>query len=285
MLRSGRLVAFPTETVYGLGADATDGHAVAAIYEAKGRPSFNPLIAHVADSASAFELIRLPDMGRKLAEAFWPGPLTLVGEINHRGVSGLVTAGLATLAVRVPAHELARRLLFEVGRPVAAPSANPSGRISSTTAGHVLRGLGGRIDAVLDDGPCKVGLESTIVGFVDQNPVVLRPGGLAVEEIEGCLGTTLMTVVSSDITAPGQLSSHYAPRAPLRLNAARPEAGEVFVSFGDAPEGNFSLSAAGDLTEAAANLFHCLHEADEIARGRTIAVAPIPEAGLGHSDQ
>lgn len=281
LLRSGRLVAFPTETVYGLGADATDGRAVAAIYEAKGRPSFNPLIAHVSDSASAFELINLPDMGKKLAKTFWPGPLTLVGELVHRGVSGLVTAGLSTLAVRVPAHELARRLLSEVGRPVAAPSANPSGRISSTTADHVLSGLGGRIEAVLDDGPCKVGLESTIIGFAGQSPVLLRPGGLAVEEIEDCLGTQLAPAESGVITAPGQLSSHYAPGAPLRLNAARPKADEIFVSFGDAPEGHFSLSATGDLTEAAANLFQCLHQADAIALGRTIAVAPIAETGLG----
>lgn len=281
LLRSGRLVAFPTETVYGLGADATDGRAVATIYEAKGRPSFNPLIAHVAGAERAFDLIHLPDAGRKLAEAFWPGPLTLVGALNNGEVSELVTAGLPTLAVRVPAHPLAQRLLSKVGRPVAAPSANPSGKISSTTAEHVLNGLGGRIDAVLDDGPCEVGLESTIIGFEGDVPVLLRPGGLPIEEIEFCLGMKVAVSTSGEITAPGQLSSHYAPGSPIRLNAAAHEKGEVYLSFGDAPEGDLSLSAEGDLTEAAAGLFRCLHEADAIAQGRTIAVAPIPETGLG----
>lgn len=281
LLCSGRLVSFPTETVYGLGADATNGRAVAAIYAAKGRPSFNPLIAHVAEAEQAFELIDLPDAGRKLAEAFWPGPLTLVGKVRAGGVSELVTAGLPTLAVRVPAHPLARRLLSEVARPVAAPSANPSGRVSPTTAEHVLSGLLGRIDAVLDGGPCEVGLESTIVGFHGEVPVLLRPGGLPVEDIEACLGIEVATSDSSEITAPGQLSSHYAPGAPLRLNATVPKDGEVYLSFGDAPEGDLSLSSGGSLTEAAANLFRCLHEADAIAQGRNIAVAPIPETGLG----
>lgn len=281
LLRAGRLVAFPTETVYGLGADATNGRAVAAIYAAKGRPSFNPLIAHVARVEQAFELIDLPDTGRKLAEAFWPGPLTLVGKQRGGGVSELVTAGLPTLAVRVPAHPLAHRLLSEAGRPIAAPSANPSGRISPTTAEHVLSGLDGRIDAVLDGGPCEVGLESTIIGFDGEVPVLLRPGGLPAEDIETCLGVTVAAPVSGEITAPGQLSSHYAPGAPLRLNATKPETGEVYLSFGEAPEGDLSLSRSGDLTEAAANLFRRLHEADAIAEGRTIAVAPIPETGLG----
>ena len=183
LLRAGKLVAFPTETVYGLGADATNGEAVAAIYQAKGRPSFNPLIAHVADLETAERLIEMSEPARRLANAFWPGPLTLVETLRSNEISELVTAGLPTLAVRMPQHPCARELLAATGRPVAAPSANPSGRISPTTADHVLSGLGGNIDAVLNDGPCRVGLESTIIGFDGEVPVLLRPGGLAIEDV------------------------------------------------------------------------------------------------------
>ena len=281
LLRAGKLVAFPTETVYGLGADATNGEAVASIYAAKGRPSFNPLIAHVADLEMAASLLDLTADARLLAEAFWPGPLTLVGLHKSGGVSELVTAGLPTLAVRVPKHSTARSLLSQVGRPVAAPSANPSGRISPTTADHVLSGLNTVIDAVLDDGPCSVGLESTIIGFDGDRPILLRSGGLAIEEIQEVLGRQVTSPRNDAITAPGQLVSHYAPTSQLRLGAEAPFQDEVYLSFGPAPEGNLSLSKSGSLTEAAANLFGALHRLDALAEGRRIAVAPIPEHGLG----
>lgn len=281
LLRAGKLVAFPTETVYGLGADATNGEAVASIYAAKGRPSFNPLIAHVADLEMAASLIDLTADARLLAEAFWPGPLTLVGSHKSGSVSDLVTAGLRTLAVRVPKHSTARSLLSQVGRPVAAPSANPSGRISPTTADHVLSGLNSVIDAVLDDGPCTVGLESTIIGFDGDRPILLRSGGLAIEEIYEVLGREISEPRSDAITAPGQLGSHYAPASQLRLDVEAPLQDEVYLSFGAAPEGDLSLSEGGSLTEAAANLFGALHRLDALAEGRRIAVAPIPEHGLG----
>ncbi|WP_316014431.1 L-threonylcarbamoyladenylate synthase [Roseobacter sp. HKCCA0434] len=277
LLRDGRIVAFPTETVYGLGADATDGRSVAKVYAAKGRPSFNPLIAHVADAGMAGGLVEMTDAALRLAEAFWPGPLTLV--LPRRGaVSDLVTAGLDTLAVRVPAQPVARALLSAVGRPVAAPSANPSGRISPTEAAHVLDGLDGRIDAVLDGGPCTVGVESTILGWKDGVPVLLRPGGLPVERIEEVLGQRVAHRSGEAINAPGQLSSHYAPEAALRLNADAPEPEETWLRFGDGAS-DWSLSPTGDLEEAAARLFGLLRRAD--AAGRPIAVAPIPTHGLG----
>ncbi len=280
LLRAGRLVAFPTETVYGLGGHACNGAAVAGIYAAKGRPSFNPLIAHVADVASAQKLVVWSDLAEQLAQAFWPGPLTLVLPLKpDHGVSGLVTAGLDTLAVRVPAHPTAQRLLAMVGGPVAAPSANPSGRISPTLATHVMAGLDGRIDAVVDDGPCGVGLESTIVGLAAERPVLLRPGGLAVEEIEAVLGHPLANRDTADpLTAPGQLLSHYAPNASVRLNATRRGAGELLLGFGPLA-GDLNLSPKGDLAEAAANLFEYLHQLD--AQALPIAVAPVPDHGLG----
>ncbi|MFC3614684.1 L-threonylcarbamoyladenylate synthase [Lutimaribacter marinistellae] len=278
LLRAGRLVAFPTETVYGLGGDARNGRAVAAIYEAKGRPSFNPLIAHVATVRDAQALVEWNDAAERLASAFWPGPLTLVLPLRAgHGVSSLVTAGLKTLAVRVPAHPVARALLGEVGGPLAAPSANPSGRISPTTADHVLAGLSGRIAAVLDAGPCGVGVESTILGL-SHEPRLLRPGGLAGEEIEAVLGAPLARDESGSITAPGQLASHYAPEASVRLNAKRAEGDEVLLGFGRM-ECDLNLSETGDLAEAAAALFAALHRLD--ALGRPIAVSPIPERGLG----
>ena len=279
LLQAGDLVAFPTETVYGLGGDATSGAAVAGIFAAKGRPAFNPLIVHVPDCAAAQKLVLWSDTAQALAEAFWPGPLTLVLTLAPgHGIASLVTAGLPTLAIRVPAHPTAQALLHAVGRPIAAPSANPSGRISPTTAAHVLTGLGGRIAAVVDDGPCSVGLESTIIGL-NGTPTLLRPGGVPAEAIADVLGQPLVTPAAADgITAPGQLGTHYAPQVPVRLNVMSPAADEAFLGFGPM-KADMTLSATGDLTEAAARLFYVLHALDR--QGRPIAVAPIPETGLG----
>lgn len=279
LLRAGQLVAFPTETVYGLGGDARNGEAVAGIYAAKGRPSFNPLIAHVADIKAAQRYVQWNDAAEVLAQAFWPGPLTLVLPLkaNH-GVSSLVTAGLETLAVRVPEHPTAHALLSAFDGPVAAPSANPSGRISPTTADHVKSGLNGRIAAILDDGPCGVGLESTIVGLAGA-PTLLRPGGLPREAVEAALGAHLQAHNPDDaLNAPGQLLSHYAPESSVRLNVTQPVGDEVLLGFGPV-DCDLNLSPSGDLTEAAANLFSALHQLDET--GRPIAVSPIPEHGLG----
>ncbi|KNG92583.1 L-threonylcarbamoyladenylate synthase [Pseudaestuariivita atlantica] len=281
LLRDGRLVAFATETVYGLGADATNGEAVAAIYAAKGRPSFNPLIVHVPDAAAARRHVQWSDAAEALAGAFWPGPMTLVLPLAHgHGISSLVTAGLQTLAVRVPAAPVARALLSEAGVPVAAPSANPSGRISPTTAAHVLAGLNGRIAAVLDDGPCPVGVESTIL---DPGPParMLREGGVTAEDVARVLGSAPLPPETSTITAPGQLASHYAPRAHLRLNAAAPQPGETYLGFGPGPA-DLSLSESGDLAEAAATLFARLHDLDAMGVTRA-AVAPVPDQGLGRA--
>ncbi len=282
LLRDGELVAFPTETVYGLGGDARRDQAVADIYAAKGRPGFNPLIVHLPDLAAVEAIAVVGPNARRLAAAFWPGPLTLVLPLRDAsGISSLVTAGLSTVAVRVPAHPLAQRLLRAVGGPVAAPSANPSGRVSPTTAQHVLDGLSGRIAAILDGGPCAVGLESTIV-LPDPAPILLRPGGVPVEALEATLGLPLALGGSNDRpSAPGQLASHYAPEGTVRLNAtdARPE--EVLVGFGSV-KGALTLTETGDLVEAAARLFSLLREADRMAgpNGR-IAFAPVPEHGLG----
>lgn len=279
LLAEGGLVAFPTETVYGLGADASDARAVARVYEAKGRPSFNPLIVHVPDLAAAERHAVFDDRARELAAAFWPGPLTLVLPLAEgAGIADLVTAGLDTVAIRVPSGDMAQALLRAASVPVAAPSANPSGRISPTTAAHVLAGLDGRIDAVLDAGSCDVGLESTIVGLGD-TPRLLRPGGLPAEEVERVLGQSLAGA-GADITAPGQLASHYAPRASLRLNVGTPEPDEVVLGFGPGPS-TLNLSPSGDLVEAAATLFGHLHALD--AMGSPIAVAPIPDHGLGRA--
>lgn len=278
-LRQGLLVAFATETVYGLGGDARNSDAVAGIYHAKGRPSFNPLIAHVASVEAAQRFVEWSDRAEALAAAFWPGPLTLVLPLraNH-GISPLVTAGLDTLAVRVPAHGTARALLTAFDGPVAAPSANPSGQISPTTAAHVRAGLDGRIAAILDDGPCGVGLESTIVGLAGE-PALLRPGGVALEQIETVLDAQLHLHQASDmLNAPGQLQSHYAPDAPVRLNAGTPQGDEVLLGFGQV-SCDLNLSEDGNLTEAAANLFSALHRVNSM--GRPIAVSPIPDHGLG----
>ncbi|WP_293576200.1 L-threonylcarbamoyladenylate synthase [Phaeobacter sp.] len=280
LLRAGQLVAFPTETVYGLGADARQGEAVAGLYAAKGRPSFNPLIAHVHSVEAAKRYVVWSPMADRLAQAFWPGPLTLVLPLRPgHGISPLVTAGLTTLGVRMPAHPAASALLAALDGPVAAPSANPSGKISPTTAAHVAAGLDGRLAAIVDDGPCAVGVESTIIGLAGDHPILLRPGGLAQEDFESVLGQTLhQRDVHDPLTAPGQLLSHYAPAASVRLDVTEPTAQELFLGFGDMPC-DLNLSPTADLQEAAANLFGYLHQLD--ARNKPIAVAPIPDHGLG----
>lgn len=286
-LRSGALVAFPTETVYGLGADATNAIAVARIFEAKGRPQFNPLIVHVLNAAAAAELGQFTADAKKLAAAFWPGPLTLVVKrAEPCPIAGLVSAGLPTLALRVPDHPIARALLTTFGKPLAAPSANRSGHVSATRAEHVAADLAGSVVMVLDGGPVQHGLESTIVDVTSDEIVLLRPGAIPLARIEAVLGTTIARAERSSIRphSPGQLESHYATHAPLRLNAHDLRDGEALLAFGpDAPAtagAAINLSAKGDLVEAAANLFSALRDLD--ARNpRAIAVMPIPEHGLG----
>jgi L-threonylcarbamoyladenylate synthase len=278
LLQRGALVAFATETVYGLGADARDGQAVAQVYAAKGRPSFNPLIVHVPDIAAAQKYVEWSDQAQQIADAFWPGALTLVLPLRAgHGLSSLVTAGLPTLAIRVPNHPTATKLLRAADAPIAAPSANPSGQISPTTAAHVLAGLSGKIAAVLDDGPCSVGLESTIL-TLSPTPILLRAGGVPAEDIEAIIGHTLGQPTPDTITAPGQLASHYAPRAQVRLNGSEPQKDVLFLGFG-AMRCDLNLSHSADLTEAAANLFDHLHRLDALQK--PIAVARIPMTGLG----
>ncbi|PZO63736.1 MAG: threonylcarbamoyl-AMP synthase [Paracoccus denitrificans] len=281
LLAAGECVAIPTETVYGLAADARNGRAVAGIYAAKGRPAFNPLIVHVADLAAAERIAAFPPAARALANAFWPGPLTLVLPLRaDAGIASLVTAGLSTIGIRVPAHPIAQTLLRRFNGPLAAPSANASGRISPTSAAHVLDpegGLDGQIAAVLDGGASPVGVESTIIGWRDGHATLLRPGGLAVEEAARVLGAPLdraQTIAAPD--APGQLPSHYAPRQPLRMDVTSPAPGETHIAFGP---GALTLSPTADLVEAASRLFDVLRQADRL--GRPISVAPIPEQGLG----
>ncbi|MEY8096821.1 L-threonylcarbamoyladenylate synthase [Falsihalocynthiibacter sp. S25ZX9] len=282
ILTHGGLCAFPTETVYGLGADARNSAAVAGIFHAKGRPQFNPLIVHVASLEAAEKYGVFNEDARALAQAFWPGPLTLVVPLRaDAGLSSLVTAGLGSVGLRVPAAPLAHDLLQTFQGPVAAPSANPSGKISPTTAAHVVDGLSGRIDAILDGGSCEVGLESTIVGCVAA-PTLLRHGGLPKEAIEQCLGHDLADAKKGEISAPGQLLSHYAPSAPVRLNATGKLAGEVLIGFGATKDADLTLSHSGDLHEAAANLFDILHQANAL-NAEKIAFAPIPEVGLGQA--
>ena len=284
ILHAGGLVAMPTETVYGLAGDARRDATVAGIFAAKGRPRFNPLIVHLGDAAQIEDFAVMTPLARRLS-GFWPGPLTLVLPLRSGcGLSPLVTAGLETVAIRLPAHPVARALLAAFGGPLAAPSANPSGRISPVSAAHVLAGLRGRIDAVLDGGDCAVGLESTIVDASGETARLLRAGGLAAEVLELALGAGLAAPESRRITAPGQMASHYAPRGRVRLDIRAPERGEIWVGFGPCPGAALSLSPTGDLTEAAARLFHALHEADVLAGadGR-IAFAPVPEVGLGRA--
>ncbi len=288
LLRAGELVAFGTETVYGLGADATNDRAVAAIFEAKGRPRFNPLIVHYPDAEPAFAEVEATDLARRLAFAFWPGPLTLVLPRSAIcRVALLASAGLDTLAVRVPAHATALAVLRAVGRPVAAPSANRSGHVSPTTAAHVLHELDGRIAAVFDSGPCPVGVESTVLDLTGVRPLLLRPGGTTREAIEAAIGPIETGKPVSQIRSPGMLASHYAPSLPVRLNATRVAAGEALMAFGPPVAGAgavVQLSLTGNLVEAAANLFAALRALDEAGKKQTlraIAVMPVPEAGLG----
>ncbi|WP_072778405.1 L-threonylcarbamoyladenylate synthase [Marivita hallyeonensis] len=280
VLRDGGLVAFPTETVYGLGADACNDTAVARIFESKGRPSFNPLIVHFPDVEAARAHVDWTDAAEDLAHAFWPGPLTFV--LPRRAgspISRLVSAGLNTLAIRVPAHPTAQTLLRAFGGPVAAPSANRSGQISPTKAAHVVDGLGDRVDAVLDGGACPVGLESTIVGLSD-HPVLLRPGGVTEDQLAEVLGHHIAIRKNADaISSPGQLASHYAPDARVRLNATEWLPNEARLGFGDV-ECDLNLSEKEDLVEAAAHLFDYMHQLDATG-ATTIAVTPIPHHGLG----
>ncbi len=287
LLRAGKLVAFPTETVYGLGADATDDRAVAAIFAAKGRPQFNPLIAHLPDLAAAQSWALFDDRALELAHQFWPGPLTLVlPRPVDSTLSLLVSAGLDSVAIRVPGHPLAQSLLRAAGKPIAGPSANRSGAVSPTTPQHVLEGLGDRVDAIVTGGKCRVGLESTVIDLTGPEPVLLRPGAILPEAMERLVGP--IRVSAGDPAAPkspGQLESHYAPRASVRLNATAAEAGEAFLTFG--PDRfvfgggtRLNLSLQSDLEEAAANLFAYLRQLDQSGAAR-IAVMAIPDEGLG----
>lgn len=291
LLAAGGLVALPTETVYGLACDATDPHAVARLYAAKGRPSFNPLIAHVPDLDAARRIGRFDARAERLAAHFWPGPLTLVVPAVEGAVCDLARAGLPTLAIRVPAHPAARAVIAASGRPIAAPSANRSGHVSPTSAAHVLADLRGRIDLVLDAGPCPVGIESTILDSSGPEVTLLRPGGLAREAIEAVLGSPLARraplAAEKAPLAPGMLASHYAPAVPVRLEATQVAPGEALLTFAGArPPGSenaaavLDLSAGGDLVEAAARLFAHLRALD--GSGATgIAVVPLPRHGLG----
>ena len=288
-LKQGALLALPTETVYGLAGDATNGDAIAAIYATKARPEFNPLICHVADMAAACAIGRFNDMAEKLAAVFWPGPLTLV--VPRQAdcqVDPLASAGLDTIALRIPAHETAQKLLRAVARPLVAPSANPSGRLSPSSTAHVAAMLPD-ID-VLDGGACSIGMESSIIGCLDDTPLWLRAGGLARADIEACLGTKLAEppeeTAAQARLAPGRLARHYAPQSGLRLNAETARENELLIGFGVTAEPCFAnLSATGDLTEAAAHLFSVLHAADDAAQesGKGLAVMAIPVEGLGEA--
>jgi L-threonylcarbamoyladenylate synthase len=283
ILRAGGLVAFPTETVYGLGADATNGRAVARVFEAKGRPHFNPLIVHMRHRNEAEHHAVFNPRARALADAFWPGALTLVlPRTQNCRLSDLVSAGLETVALRVPSHPVASALIAASERPLAAPSANASGRITATTAAHVAQGLGTRVDMILDGGATPLGLESSVVGFAGERPILLRAGSIPRDRLEAVVGP-LAAPSDARVLSPGQLASHYAPRATLRLDAQDAQGDETLLGFGpNAPRAALNLSASGDLREAAANLFAMLHELD--ARGvRSIAVMPIPRTGLGET--
>ncbi len=289
LLRDGGLVAFPTETVYGLGRDATNERAVAAIFEAKGRPQFNPLISHVLDATEAKRFVEWNDVAEKLAARFWPGPLTFVlPRSKDSPIALLASAGLDTVAIRAPAHPVAQALIRAAGRPLAAPSANRSGAVSPTRAQHVAESLGERVPLILDGGPCLVGVESTVIDLTTAVPTLLRPGGATREAIEAAIGPIALShaIPSGDAArkSPGQLDSHYAPSRPVRLNAASVGADEGLLAFGPSPPAGAmltcNLSPTGNLAEAAANLFAQMRLLDRPGIGR-IAVMPIPETGLG----
>jgi L-threonylcarbamoyladenylate synthase len=285
-LRQGKLVAFPTETVYGLGGDATSDRAVAAIFAAKGRPSFNPLIVHVPNVSEAAQFAELTTKAQIVARRFWPGPLTLVlPRRRDCRISLLATAGLDSVAIRVPAHTIAQTLLMMAGLPLAAPSANPSGRLSPTSAEHVLADLSDKVEYVIDGGPSPVGVESTVLSLLEDRPRILRPGAVTAEALAEVLQEPVPIETSAADSAaprsPGQLLSHYAPSLPVRLNAAAAEPGEALLGFGPAaPKDALNLSPTGDLQEAAANLFSMLRRLDD-PQHRGIAVMPVPETGLG----
>jgi L-threonylcarbamoyladenylate synthase len=287
LIRRGDVVAFPTETVYGLGADASNGEAVARIFAAKNRPEFNPLIVHVADRAAAETHVAFTSDARRLADRFWPGPLTMVlPRRKDSAVSLLATAGLDTMAIRVPAHPVAQALIAAAKLPIAAPSANRSGEVSPTTAAHVLRSLGEHIGLVIDGGPCQVGVESTVLDLTTAKPTILRPGGVTEEEIARVIGGVGRASDDAAIKSPGMLESHYAPRVPLRLNATSIAPREALIAFGPAPITGVltvrNLSPSGDLVEAAANLFAMMRDLDR-PEHTSIAVMPIPETGLGRA--
>jgi L-threonylcarbamoyladenylate synthase len=286
LLREGRLVAFPTETVYGLGANALDETAVASVFAAKGRPTFNPLIVHVSTSSDAEAHVSFNPIAQKLADAFWPGALTLVlPRLESSRLSLLASGGLDTVAVRSPNHPIARALLKAADIPIAAPSANRAGSVSPTTADHVVRDLYGRVDLILDAGPCPLGIESTVVGFEGGGPVLLRPGAITREAIEDVAGP-LAEPAKGDVKAPGMLASHYAPRARLRLDIHEVRAGEALLAFGPNVPSSLNpicnLSPRGDLAEAAANLFAMLRQLDQSGVA-TIAVMRVPDRGLGEA--
>lgn len=280
LLRAGSLVALPTETVYGLAARADRAAAVAQIYQAKGRPDFNPLIVHVPDLAAAEQIARFDQRGRQLAQAFWPGALTMVLPLREEaGIAPAVTAGLPTIALRCPAHPAMRAVLEAAELPLAAPSANRSGGVSPSRAEHVVASLGDAVGLVLDGGPCTAGIESTIVALRDDGWEVLRPGPVTAQQIAAVLGTERSAKGTGQIEAPGQLASHYSPGKPVRLNAETAEADEFLIGFG-AIAGHVSLSPSGDMAEAASRLYDCLHAARQAPQPR-IAVAPVPEQGIG----
>ena len=285
-LRAGKLVAFPTETVYGLGGDATNDRAVAAIFAAKGRPSFNPLIVHVSNISAAAQYAEFSAKAQTVARRFWPGPLTLVlPRRRDCKIALLATAGLDSVALRVPAHKIAQTLLMMAGVPLAAPSANPSGRLSPTEADHVLADLGDKVEFVIDGGPCPIGVESTVLSLLDDRPRILRPGAVTAEQIAEALNEPVTTETGNEDAhaprSPGRLPSHYAPALPVRPDAVAAEPGEALLAFGPgAPKDALNLSATGDLQEAAANLFAMLRKLDD-PRYRAIAVMAIPETGLG----
>ena len=285
LIRQGEMVAIPTETVYGLAGDATNDRAVARIYEAKARPRFNPLIVHVLDRNSAATHAIFSENAGRLAEKFWPGPLTLV--LQRRAdcrISLLASAGLDTIAVRAPAHPVARAVLQKCGLPLAAPSANPAGRLSPTEAAHVASMLGDKVAMILDGGPCRYGIESTVVDVSGDEPVLLRTGAIATDEIEACLGRRLVAPGSGPARSPGMQLRHYAPRIPIHMDADRVAPSEALLAFGPTPlpgaAATLNLSPSGDTTEAAANLFAMLHRLDD-PRFTAIAVMPVPAHGLG----
>ena len=283
IIQVGGLVAFPTETVYGLGADATNDEAVACIFDVKRRPYFNPLIIHFSNQVSLAATVVFNEQAKKLARAFWPGPLTLVlRRKSDCSISLLASAGLDTLAVRIPSHQLAHALITAANTPIAAPSANCSGEISPSTAEHVLQSLGEKVDAILDGGPCKVGIESTVIDLSGPTPTLLRPGGIVREDLEKVIGPIILSDGSNDVNrSPGMLKRHYAPSIPLRLNAKKANPGEAFLAFGSTVDAHhLNLSRMGDLKEAAANLFAMLRMLDQ-PNFRGISVMRIPTSGLG----